>query len=72
MGTLEEMLLRNNLILRNPDGSTSTLSGCAVRSGITITDSSGRVTHRIENSTWPGEFVLRNLSTGLVEERIRA
>ncbi|MBQ7040680.1 hypothetical protein IJN73_01255 [Candidatus Saccharibacteria bacterium] len=72
MGILEDMLLRNGLILRNPDGSTSTLGSCAVRSGLTITDSSGRVTHRIENSTWPGELVLRNLSTGLVEERIRA
>ncbi|MBR3177187.1 hypothetical protein IKF27_00055 [Candidatus Saccharibacteria bacterium] len=72
MGVLQEMLLRNGLILRNADGSTSILSDCAVRSGITITDASGRVTHRIENSTWPGELVLRNVSTGLVEERIRA
>ncbi|MBQ8991991.1 hypothetical protein IJ103_03385 [Candidatus Saccharibacteria bacterium] len=72
MGLLEEMLLRNSLIQRNADGSTSILSDCAVRSGLTITDSSGRVTHRVENSTWPGELVLRNLSTGLVEERIRA
>ena len=72
MGILEEMLLRNNLILRNSDGSILTVGSCAVRSGLTITDSSGRVTHRIENSTWPGELVLRNLSTGLVEERIRA
>lgn len=72
MGLLEEMLLRNNLILRNADGTTSILSDCAVRSGITITDSTGRVTHRIENSTWPGELVLRNVSTGMVEERIRA
>ncbi len=71
MGVLQEMLLRNGLILRNSDGSYSTLSDCAVRSGVTITDSSGRVTHRIENSTWPGEFVLRNVSTDLVEERIR-
>ena len=72
MGVLQEMLLKNGLILRNADGSTSILSDCAVRSGITITDASGRVTHRIENSTWPGELVLRNVSTGLVEERIRA
>lgn len=72
MGVLQEMLLRNNLILRNADGSTAILSDCTVRSGITITDASGRVTHRIENSTWPGELVLRNVSTGLVEERIRA
>lgn len=72
MGLLEEMLLRNNLILRNADGTTSILSDCAVRSGITITDATGRVTHRIENSTWPGELVLRNVATGMVEERIRA
>lgn len=72
MGVLQEMLLRNGLILKNSDGSTSTLSDCAVRSGVVITDSSGRVTHRIENSTWPGELVLRNVSTGMVEERIRA
>lgn len=72
MGILEEMLLRNNLILKNADGSTAIVGSCAVRSGLTITDSSGRVTHRIENSTWPGELVVRNLSTGLVEERIRA
>jgi len=72
MGVLEEMLLRNGLILRNPDGSTAMVSNCAVRSGLTVTDSSGRVTHRIENSTWPGELVLVNTSTGLVEERIRS
>ena len=72
MGLLEEMLLRNSLIQRNADGSTSILSECLVRSGLTITDSAGRVPHRIESSTWPGEVVLRNVSTGLVEERIRA
>ena len=72
MGVLQEMLLRNGLILKNSDGSVSTISDCAVRSGVVITDSSGRVTHRIENSTWPGELVLRNVSTGMVEERIRA
>ncbi len=72
MGVLEEMLLRNNLIIRNSDGSTAMISNCAVRSGLVVTDSTGQVTHRIEDSTWPGELVLRNVSTGLVEERIRS
>ena len=72
MGVLEEMLVRNNLIQRNSDGSSSILGECAVRCGLTVTDSSGRVTHRVERSTWPGELVLRNVLTGVVEERIRA
>ena len=72
MGVLEEMLIRNNLIQRNSDGSSSVISECAVRCGLTVTDASGRVTHRIEKGTWPGELVMRNLATGLVEERIRA
>lgn len=66
------MLLRNNLIYIKSDGTASIIGDCAVRSGMTITDSSGRVTYRIENSTWPGELVLRNLQTGLVEERLKA
>lgn len=71
MGVLQEMLLRNGLILKNSDGSFSTVDNCAVRSGMVITNASGQVTHRLENSVWPGEFVLRNVSTDLVEERIR-
>ena len=71
MGLLEEMLLRNNLILHNSDGSTSYVGDCAVRCGMTVTDSSGRVTHRVENGTWPGELVLVNTSTNYVEERLK-
>ena len=71
MWLLEEMLLRNNLIHHNSDGTISIIGDCAVRCGLTVTDASGRVTHRVENSTWPGELVLRNVSTNLVEERIR-
>ena len=72
MGILEEMLLRNNLIIRNADGSTAMISNCTVRSGLVVTDSSGCVTYRIEDSTWPGELILRNVNTGMVEERIRS
>lgn len=71
MGVLEEMLVRNNLIYRKSDGTTAYVSDSLVSCGLTVTDAYGRVTHRVEPSTWPGEVVLRNVSTGLVEERIR-
>ena len=72
MGVLEEMLVRNGMIYHNSDGTTSTIGECAVACGLTVTDASGRVTHRIENGTWPGELVMRNLQTGLVEDRFKA
>ena len=67
MGYLEEMLVRNGLLIRNPDGSTSYLEGSLLSNSLVIRGPSGLVTHRIEKSVNGVDLVVRNVSTGLVE-----
>ena len=72
MGYLEEMLIRNGVIYRSPDGSTSYIEGSLVSNSLVVRDSSGWVTHRIERASNGVDLVVRNTSTGLVESRISA
>ena len=69
MGHLEEMLLRNGVICRNPDGSRSYIEGSLVSNTLVVRNSSGWVTHRIERAANGVDLVLRNTSTNLVEMR---
>ena len=71
MCVLEEMLVRNGLILRQPDGTTLTLEGSIVSNSLVLRDSSGWVTHRIERSVNGADLVVRNMNTGMVETRIK-
>lgn len=70
MGKLEEMLLRNGLILRQPDGSTSYIEGSILSGSLVIRNSSGWVTHRIERANNGVDLIVRNVSTGCVETRL--
>lgn len=72
MGYLEEMLLREGVIYRAPDGSKSYIEGSLLSNTLVIKNSSGWVTHRIERASNGVDLVVRNLSTGLVETRVRA
>lgn len=72
MGYLEEMLLREGVIYRSPDGGRSYIEGSLLSNSLVVKNSSGWVTHRIERSSNGVDLVVRNLSTGLVETRIRA
>lgn len=72
MGTLEDMLVRNGLILRQPDGSRSYIEGSLVYNSLVIRNASGWVTHRIEKSANGADLIVRNMSTGCVETRIKA
>ncbi|MBQ9484874.1 hypothetical protein IJU85_02105 [Candidatus Saccharibacteria bacterium] len=70
MGYLEEMLLRNGVIYRAPDGSSSYIEGSLLSDTLVVRDASGWVTHRIERSSNGVDLVVRNVSTGLVEMRM--
>lgn len=70
MGVIEEMLVRNGLILRQPDGTSRYLEGSLLSNSLVIRDSTGLVTHRIERSANGADLIVRNTSTGLVETRI--
>ncbi len=72
MGHLEEMLVRNGLIYRAPDGSCSHIEGSILSNSLVIRNSSGWVTHRIERAANGVDLVVRNVSTGCVETRISA
>lgn len=72
MGYLEEMLLRNGMIYRSPDGSSSHIEGSLVSNTLVVRNSAGWVTHRIERASNGVDLVVRNTSTGLVEMRIAA
>ena len=72
MGIIEDMLVRNGLILRQPDGSVSRIEGSLVTNTMVVRNSSGWVTHRIERSSNGADIIVRNMSTGLVETRIKA
>ena len=70
MAYLEEMLVRNGVIYRAPDGSNSYIEGSLVHNSLVVRNSAGWVTHRIEKSANGVDLVVRNTSTGLVEIRI--
>ena len=72
MGYLEEMLVRNGVIYRAPDGSSSYIEGSLLSNSLVIRNSSGWVTHRIERASNGVDLVVRNVATGLVETRVRA
>lgn len=70
MGVLEEMLVRNGLILRQPDGSNSYIEGSLIYNSLVVRNASGYVTHRIEKAANGVDLVVRNMSTGRVETMI--
>lgn len=72
MGYLEEMLVRNGVIYRAPDGSRSYIEGSLLSNSLVVRNSSGQVTHRIERAANGVDLVVRNMSTRCVEMRLRA
>ncbi|MBQ2659873.1 hypothetical protein IJF86_00365 [Candidatus Saccharibacteria bacterium] len=70
MGKIEEMLVRNGLIMHQPDGSTSYIDGSLLSNSLVIRNSSGWITHRIEKSANGVDLIVRNTSTGCVETRL--
>ena len=72
MGKLEEMLVRNGLVYRAPDGSSSYLEGSLLSNSLVVRNSSGWVTHRVERACNGVDLVVRHVSTGGVEMRISA
>lgn len=72
MGYLEDMLVKNGVIHRVPGGENSYIEGSLVSNSLCIRNSSGWVTHRIERASNGVDLVVRNVSTGFVETRIRA
>ena len=71
MGYLEEMLVRNGVIYHAPEGSNSYIEGSLVSNSLVVRNSSGWVTHRIERASNGVDLVVRNVTTGLVETRVR-
>ncbi len=72
MGYLEEMLLRNGVIYHAPGGESSYIEGSLVSNSLVVRNSSGWVTHRIERASNGVDLIVRNVSTGCVEARIKA
>ena len=72
MGVLEEMLLKNGLILRQPDGTVLTVEGSVMGGSLVLRDRSGVVTHRVERAANGVDLVVRNIRTGYVETRLDA
>ncbi len=72
MGYLEEMLVRNGVIYHAPDGSSSYIEGSLLSNSLVVRNSAGWVTHRIERASNGVDLLVRNVSTGLVETRVRA
>ncbi len=71
MGYLEEMLVKNGVIYRAPDGSSSYIEGSLLSNSLVVRNSSGWVTHRIERASNGVDLLVRNTSTGLVETTVR-
>lgn len=71
MGYLEEMLLKNGVIYRAPDGSSSYIEGSLLSDSLVVRNASGWVTHRIERAANGVDLVVRNVATGLVETKVR-
>ena len=72
VGELKEMLLKNGVLYRAPDGSTSYIEGSLISNSLVVRNSNGWVTHRIERAANGVDIIVRNTSTGLVEMRIAA
>lgn len=72
MGVLEEMLLRNGLIYRSPDGGSFRVEGSILSNSLVVIGSDGRVTHRVERASNGVDLIVRNMSTGCVEMRLSA
>ncbi len=72
MGKIEEMLLRNGVIYRSPDGSSSYVEGSLLSNSLVVKDSSGQVTHRIERAANGVDLVAINTSTNTVDLRLAA
>ena len=72
MGYLEEMLVRNGVIYRTPDGTNSYIEGSLLSNSLVVRNSQGWVTHRIERAANGVDLVVRNVSTGYVEMRLVA
>ncbi len=70
VGELKEMLLKNGILYRAPDGSTSYIEGSLISNSLVVRNSNGWVTHRIERAANGVDIIVRNTSTGLVEMRI--
>ena len=70
VGELKEMLLKNGVLYRAPDGSTSYIEGSLISNSLVVRNSNGWVTHRIERAANGVDIIVRNTSTGLVEMRI--
>ena len=69
---LEEMLLKNGLIGHASDGSNFYVNGSLLSNSLVVTDSSGRITHRVEKASNGVDIIVRNVSTGIVEMRLAA
>ena len=67
---LEEMLLRNGVICRAPDGTRSYIEGSLCSNSLVVRNAAGWVTHRIERAANDTDLVVRNAKTGCVEMRI--
>lgn len=72
MGALESMLLKNGLIFRQSDGSSSYIEGSLLSNSLVVRNSNGWVTHRIERAANGVDLVVRNEKTGCVESMISA
>lgn len=72
MGYLEDMLVRNGVIYRAPDGTSAHIEGSLLSNSLVVRNSSGWVTHKIERACNGVDLVVRNVSTGVVEMRIAA
>lgn len=72
MGVLEDMLVRNGVVYRNPDGTSAYLEGSLLSNSLVVRNSSGWVTHRVEKACNGVDLVVRNVSTGMIEMRIAA
>lgn len=72
MGILEEMLLQNRLIHHNDDGTSSYIESAVLGGNLTVQNSDGLVTHRVERSVYGDELILVNVHTNMVEERLPA
>ncbi len=70
MGKIQEMLLKEGVIYKAPDGTTSYIEGSLLSNSLVVRNSAGWVTHRIERASNGVDLVVRNVSTGLVETRI--
>ena len=72
MGKIQEMLLKNGVIYKAPDGSSSYIEGSLLSNSLVVRDSHGWVTHRIERASNGVDLVVRSTSTGQVEMRLVA